>query len=365
MLTVGAALPSGSEQSTCPVTVKATVAAAPLVSVVLPAYNAGAFIEATLASLADQCCANLEVIVVDDGSVDDTQLIARRARGPAQVRIIAHEANRGVSAAVNTGVAAALGEFVAFIGHDDLWRPGKLARQLGVFALDSTIDACYCDFEEFGAGIAPGRFGFDQRKGAMRRYPRREIAPGVFAICSSSFLEDLCRVQATILPSTLLIRRAVLDRVLPLDEDVTIEDVQMNFRLANQARFAYVDEPLALRRIHARNWSGVMGDMKWLDAHVKTLKRLDQWVTMTAAERRAVATLLAGHCSAAGYTSFLARDMASSRRYFATSIKARFSVRAFLYLAAALLPLPVIELLRQLKRRIAESLGGQKNDERQ
>src|SRR5262249_39213835 len=105
-----------------------TSADAPLVSVVLPAYNAERTIAASLASIAAQTVTELEVIVVDDGSTDDTIRVAKSTdRG--DLRVIS-QANAGHAAARNTGVSAARGRYVAFLDADDLWLPEKLERQM-------------------------------------------------------------------------------------------------------------------------------------------------------------------------------------------------------------------------------------------
>jgi len=102
----------------------------PAVSVVVPAFNAAATIEETLQSVSQQTYRNLEVIVVDDGSSDETAALVRRrgARDP-RFRVIS-QPNGGVASARNAGVRASRGEFVAFIDADDLWHPTKIAKQL-------------------------------------------------------------------------------------------------------------------------------------------------------------------------------------------------------------------------------------------
>lgn len=101
-----------------------------LVTVVIPAYNAAAFIERTLRSALRQTHSKLEVIVVDDGSTDSTGGIARAvAAGDSRVRIISVP-NGGVASARNIGISESAGEFVAFLDADDLWHPTKIERQL-------------------------------------------------------------------------------------------------------------------------------------------------------------------------------------------------------------------------------------------
>lgn len=98
----------------------------PTVSVIIPAYNAARYLAETLASALGQTLTDIEVIVVDDGSKDNTAEVAQSF--PA-VRYV-HQQNAGVSAARNTGATHAQGEFLAFLDSDDLWHPDKLRQQV-------------------------------------------------------------------------------------------------------------------------------------------------------------------------------------------------------------------------------------------
>jgi glycosyltransferase involved in cell wall biosynthesis len=102
----------------------------PLVSIILPVYNGEAFLDATLDSALGQSYRNIEVIVVDDGSRDRSPAIvdARAAHDP-RLRLI-RQANRGVAAARNRGIAESRGEFIAPLDADDLWDPSKIERQV-------------------------------------------------------------------------------------------------------------------------------------------------------------------------------------------------------------------------------------------
>jgi len=103
-----------------------------LVSIIVPCYNAGPWLAATLASVQAQTWPHTEVIVVDDGSSDDSLAIARRHEGPA-VRLVA-QANAGAAAARNAGLRLARGDFIQFLDADDLLAPDKIARQMEVLA---------------------------------------------------------------------------------------------------------------------------------------------------------------------------------------------------------------------------------------
>jgi len=102
----------------------------PAISVVIPAFNRADWIIPTLRSVQNQTFGDFEVIVVDDGSTDNTaEIIAGFQADEPGIRLIRHDTNRGVSAARNSGIAAAGGDYIAFLDSDDLWRPQKLEKQ--------------------------------------------------------------------------------------------------------------------------------------------------------------------------------------------------------------------------------------------
>src|SRR3982074_3555445 len=98
----------------------------PLVSVIVPVYNGERFLAETLQSIINQQYRPLELIVIDDGSTDQT---ARIATSVSEVRYF-YQRNQGVANARNAGLAAARGELIAFLDADDLWQPNKLSLQV-------------------------------------------------------------------------------------------------------------------------------------------------------------------------------------------------------------------------------------------
>ncbi len=105
---------------------------APAVSVITPVWNAAATLAATVASVRAQSFPDWEMLVVDDGSTDGSAALAQAlAREEPRLRLLAHPTTRGAAAARNHGIRAARGRYLAFLDADDLWRPEKLARQIG------------------------------------------------------------------------------------------------------------------------------------------------------------------------------------------------------------------------------------------
>ena len=200
----------------------------PRVSVVIPAYNAEPFIERTLDSVLAQGVADLEVIVVDDGSEDRTrELVA--ARG-APVTLV-QGPRRGVSLARNAGVHLARGEYVAFLDHDDLWEPGKLSRQVAVLGADPQ------------AALVFTQATLVQGARATRVFP---VIPDPPAFLARAY-ENL--VHENYIPmSSVMVRRAALsglDGSGPFDPRLHLaEDWELWLRIAERHRLAFIPEPL-------------------------------------------------------------------------------------------------------------------------
>ena len=111
----------------------------PGISVIIPTYNRAHLISRSAKSVLAQTYPDFELIIVDDGSGDNTEEIIEALADP-RIRYLRHESNRGVSAARNTGIRAARGDYIAFQDSDDEWLPQKLEKQLGLFEQDNRGD---------------------------------------------------------------------------------------------------------------------------------------------------------------------------------------------------------------------------------
>ncbi len=193
------------------------------VSVIIPTYNRAACIADAVASVLDQDFEDREVIVVDDGSTDDTQEVLK-AFG-SYIRIL-RQNNRGVGAARNAGVAAAKGKWIAFLDSDDIWLPGKLTRQVREAEAVNNVIAHVCDavITDYPKGNKT-LFELRKCKNVFSHRPFRD--------------RPLCDVLRTqFFTPTWLIRKKVLDAEGGFSERVPIyEDLELLSRVALQGPF--------------------------------------------------------------------------------------------------------------------------------
>lgn len=220
-------------------------AAASRISVVIPAYNASAHVAATLRSVVAQSAPPAEIIVVDDGSTDDTAAIAR-AFG---VRVMS-QGNRGLSAARNAGTRAATGDYIAYLDADDLWTPDKLAVQFAALASYGEPAFSFTDyriFDPWGMRSRTSELRFDR---AFRRAKATPLGDNLLIAANptSPVMSD-----CYILPSSVLVRRADVLAVGGFDETViAAEDYELFLRLFNIIPAVAVLQPLLLYRRHAQ-----------------------------------------------------------------------------------------------------------------
>ncbi len=208
---------------------------APTVSVVLPTYERAGVLPRAIDSVLAQTLENLELIVVDDASTDETASVVRSYRDP-RVTYRSHETNRGGSAARNTGIDAASGEYIAFIDSDDEWLPTKLERQ--VSRLRSHSDewiAAYCDYRTVRHG----------RTKRLRRALRSVLTSPPATTEGGEELVPLLLAERFDHggASTLLVRSEAVDAIDGFDEAFRRnQDIEFLVRLLKRGRLAYVDE---------------------------------------------------------------------------------------------------------------------------
>jgi glycosyltransferase involved in cell wall biosynthesis len=206
----------------------------PEVSVIIPTYNCARFLKAAVDSVLAQSFRDFEILVVDDGSTDDTEDVMLRYCSPVHYL---RQANKGVSAARNNGIAMSQGRYISFLDADDTYFPQKLERQLTALRTQRGYRACYSAFTVTDEQLKPQR---------ANRGLRRDVG-----------LEDLL-IRGNVIGSlcTVLCERGVFTTTGGFDSAFSqCADWDMWIRVATHTRFTYLDEELVTYRMHGASMS--------------------------------------------------------------------------------------------------------------
>jgi len=215
--------------------------------VVLPVYNRAAYVGEAIESVLSQTCPPAELIVIDDGSTDESlEIVASFARPCLRV---VRQANAGIGAARNRGLALATGELIGFIDSDDLWERGKLERQVRAMADYSQVQLVFGHLLEF---LSPDRAA--ELSGSLRI--ATGAVPGLIA-------------------STLLARRTAVETIGPFNETLRVGEFVEWMARAHDHDLAslMLPEIVARRRIHGGNTVLTRANTDYLRAIKSTLDR--------------------------------------------------------------------------------------------
>lgn len=253
------------------------------VSVIIPTYNCGPLLPGAVKSVRAQGYSDYEIIVVDDGSTDETSEVLRTLSG--EDLFVIKQENAGPAAARNSGIAAAQGEWVAFLDADDLWLPGKLAAQLAIIQANPEVAFTFA--------------------GERRWYPNGRSEDVFYRGTGSPLLLELLAGNRFGTP-TVIVQRRCLEAVGMFDPSLTTgEDWDLWLRLAARYESQSVEEPLAVVRKSPRhlNCSSLVAEYctrRVLERLFSCVQTAQQWPMLSALRRSVygwhLAVLAKSHC---------------------------------------------------------------------
>lgn len=206
---------------------------APAVSVILTSYNQGQWLRQAIESVIAQTFGDWELLVVDNGSTDDSPAIVESYRTHPNIRVTRHGRNEPHTVISNAAIRQSRGRYISFLYSDDYYLPAKLERQVPAFdALDARYGVIY------SAGY--------------RLMPDGELRPVPCAALDGDVLEPLVRQEQFFMPISPLVRREALLRY-PFNESIFMEGEGIFTKLALGYHFHPLPEPLAVMRDHAGN----------------------------------------------------------------------------------------------------------------
>jgi glycosyltransferase involved in cell wall biosynthesis len=287
----------------------------PTISVIMPAYQAEAFIARSVRSAQTQTLRPLEILVVDDGSTDCTAQAATACGD--WVRVI-RQTNGGPAAARNTGAREARGEWLAFLDADDGWLPNKLERQVAQIDESITLLYAYCTVDE-NSPLTPDDPTFD----------------------------DLW-IRNTIPTSSVLLRRRDFMAVGGFDEDrsiMAVEDYNLWLRLLHrQCKFRVVRERLVEYTPAPNNLSGQFGRMVRSE-----LNNVEKIRHLCEIDSERVSRKQAAIYADWGAALFDSRDLKAARDCYGNVLSREPSLSALIHWMATFVPRPVLDLRRTMR----------------
>ena len=241
-----------------------------MISIIIPTYNSSRFLGYSLTSILKQTYKDWEIIVVDDASQDDTNLIVEKFIEENnlnnRLNYCRHEKNRGVSAAKNTGIKAAKGELISFLDADDIWYPYKLERVINIFSKFPEIDlVCHNEFLSVN-GAVKQKLDYSKKAARVNLRDNEQVYKKLFLV---NFLST----------SAVTVKKRCLERELFDETLIVAEDYDLWLRLSRRCKFYFHDEYLGEYRKIIDNSCSLSSDIKrmYKDA-IKVLNKNRKWI---------------------------------------------------------------------------------------
>jgi glycosyltransferase involved in cell wall biosynthesis len=311
----------------------------PLVSVVIPVYNGAKFLGAAIESVLAQTYQPIELIIVDDGSTDDSpELIDSYGSRVVAVR----QKNGGVGRARNAGILSARGDFVAFLDQDDWWMSDKVEKQVRVFLTNDRVGLVHTGVDHYDELTAAFVKPLDPSSRP------EELVGNCY---------DRLLLGNHIYNSSVMVRKSTLDAVGGLDVEIcgnTVQDYDLWLRFAQQTAFAYLPDKLLVIRLHREQ--GRWNRRQMLTQELRLLERLMSHPARPIPGNLAARVATVWHDLGVAHLDASERDEA--RGCFVRSIRIRWSSRVAMLCVASCLPRPAIDWLRRARAKLRRHAGG-------
>ena len=336
------------------------------VSVIVPTFNCAAFLGEALESVFRQGYAPLDVIVVDDGSTDETGAVL--ARYAARIQVLQSD-RKGHGGARNVGIRAARGELIAFQDADDVWLPGKLQAQVRAMMAYPDVGLCFTDAELFDeTGVLLPRMLSEEATGIRRRCLDARTGDDLKDVLVGWIFSDLLVGNAMQVPSV-IVRRRCVEVVGRFDESQPLraQDYDLWFRMAQRWPVALVDRALVRVRLWKDSASATTREGQDWDGQEEWRRRCRQWRAFQAkvrAEHLArippdlpapARRQLGDYLLTKGWQELQAGRWGAARTWFRKCVRhgpGMVGVRAAAYWADSYLPATARQTIRRVHRAL-------------
>ena len=222
----------------------------PLVSVIMPSYNHEKFISKSIESILNQTIRDLELIIVDDASIDNSRkIIESYAQKDSRIHFFMHEKNLGISKTVNDAISKTTGDFLALFSSDDLWLPEKIEKELEILKNDENL-VVWSEGQVIDDTDNPLGVTFTEMHGAQNKKK------------SGNIFEELVRGNY-ICGQSLMVKRENFNIFLYDPKYKYLNDYKIMLELSRSYEFYFIPECLVMYRWHPKNTIQVQRDDCW------------------------------------------------------------------------------------------------------
>ena len=317
------------------------------VSVVIPTYNQSKLLPETVDSILSQRYQPAEVVILDDGSTDDTKAVV--ARMPPSLVKYVYKPNGGICSARNAGVAVAQSAFIAFCDHDDLWREDKLLQQMELHQQMPALNYSFTNYSVVSEGVWAKETKFDSAPADFFDYSF--VPLGRNLICNSSLYTKLLRFQP-IFPSTVVMKKELYESLGGANEKFgknPAEDRNLTLQCVHMPPLGVVTDPVVGIRKHATNYSGnllrnALGEIDILNHALLTHPIGDT-------EKAAIRERLEVIRKDASYDAFTTSDFARCKEFLSAVPSDHLDYQMRMKLLISNLPQPLAKVLHSLVAR--------------
>jgi glycosyltransferase involved in cell wall biosynthesis len=303
----------------------------PKISVIIPTYNRAAYLYESIDSVLCQTYEDLELIVVDDGSSDNTREVVQEYND-LRIKYI-YKKNGGAASALNLGIKESKGNYIARLDSDDMFLPEKLEMQIKFIDFNPDIGLVYTQ-----------AYNTDEKGNVLELYLKDHTYPNNSLKVLRYFLFP---------PSqSIMFRKSCIDRVGYFDEDMPItEDWDFCIRMAQYYKFAYIDKPLVKIRKHTKMITS--DKIKSAQAILRVMEKHSETLSLGEGKE-----WLAPHYYNLGRLYLYKRDYKRARGKFFSALRYDPSLlRNFFFFGLTSLPSFMIEGIRDLKGYFKQEIG--------
>jgi len=304
----------------------------PLVSVIIPVYNGEKYIAEAVESVLGQTFEDYELIVVDDGSTDNTKYVLLSYGN--RLKYI-YKPNGGCASARNAGIKEGKGKYFAFLDADDTWLPNKLEAQMNKFEVNPEIGLVFCDHCVFNEnGIV-----YDSVA------KRRSIYEGM--VFERLWQNNFVGISGVVVKRECLNKVGLFDESRDID---AVEDFNLLLRIARYYKFGFVNEVLFKYRLHGANMSLDFEKM-YIQDFRNFEKVIETFPELNLQNASFVRKGYSNYHFNFGLEYFVQNEFKRARKQFFASLRyVPLNFKGVIHLCATLLPTPVIQMIRYLRK---------------